>query len=50
VCTLHKPDIFTEEGVRRIRTFGSDGCERWRARKRSVYRRVRAEVKVVRRG
>jgi hypothetical protein len=46
VCTLHKPDIFTEEGVRRkIRTFGSDGCERWRAGRGSVYRRVRAEVK-----
>lgn len=34
ICLLHRAEIFTEDGLRRrIRTYASDGCEGFRARK-----------------
>jgi len=47
VCTLYRPDIFTEDGVRRhIKTFESDGCEQWTAKQHKRIQRVTAEVRV----
>jgi hypothetical protein len=47
ICTLYRANIFTEDGLRRrIRTFESDGCEQWTAKRHKRIQRVTAEVRV----